>query len=49
MPIFLIESIKNLAQFAIWKIEESEDQLLEGLTISNIEKKKIKSAKKSCS
>ena len=38
MPEFLKESIENLTQFAIWKIDESEDELLEGLTISNIEK-----------
>ena len=42
MPEFLKESIENLTQFAIWKIEESEVDLMEGLTISHIEKKKIK-------
>ena len=48
MPEFLEESIKNLTQFAIWEIEESEDELSKGLTISHVEKKKIKSTKKSC-
>ena len=33
MPEFLKESIKNLAQFAIWEIEESEDELSEGLIL----------------
>ena len=45
MPEFLKESIENLAQFAIWKIEESEDKLLEGLTISHVEKKKLNQLK----
>ena len=45
MPEFLKESIENLAQFAIWKIDESEDELLEGLTISNIEKNKLNQLK----
>ena len=39
MPEFLEESIKNLTQFSIWEIEESEDELTEGLTISHVEKK----------
>ena len=39
MPEFLEESIKNLTQFSIWEIKESEDELTEGLIISNIEKK----------
>ena len=43
MPEFLEESIKNLTQFSIWEIEESEDELTEGLTISRVEKKKNKS------
>ena len=41
MPEFLKESIENLTQFSIWEIEESEDELSEGLTISKIEKKKL--------
>ena len=45
MPEFLEESIKNLTQFSIWEIEESEDELSEGLTISNIEKKKLNQLK----
>ena len=45
MPEFLKESIENLAQFAIWEIEESEDELLEGLTISHVEKKKLNQLK----
>ncbi len=45
MPEFLKESIENLAQFAIWKIEESEDKLLEGLTIPHVEKKKLNQLK----
>ena len=45
MPEFLKESIENLTQFAIWKIDESEDELLEGLTISNIEKNKLNQLK----
>ena len=45
MPEFLKESIENLAQFAIWEIEESEDKLLEGLTISHVEKKKLNQLK----
>ena len=45
MPEFLKESIENLTQFSIWEIEESEDELSEGLTISKIEKKKLNQLK----
>ena len=45
MPEFFEESIKNLTQFAIWEIEESEDELSEGLTISHVEKKKLNQLK----
>ena len=46
MPEFLKESIENLTQFAVWKIEESEVDLMEGLTISHIEKKKLNKLKR---
>ena len=45
MPEFLKESIENLTQFSIWEIEESEDELTEGLTISHVEKKKLNQLK----
>ena len=45
MPEFLKESIENLTQFSIWEIEESEDELSEGLTISNVEKNKLNQLK----
>ena len=45
MPEFLKESIENLTQFAVWEIEESEDELSEGLTISHVEKKKLNKLK----